>query len=84
MDKKSSDLINFLKEKRQNGSDYIVEKHVERREEAPKIFTQIHVNYIIRGKNISREAIEKAIQLSYDKRTFKTGEITTSYEIIQE
>jgi len=39
----------------------------ERREEPPEVFTKIHIKYIIKGKNISKEAVERAIQLSYEK-----------------
>ena len=86
----SFDVINILKKKRQNITAYSVETEAERSEEPPEVFTKIHIKYIIKGKNISKEAVEKAIQLSNDKYCSvgamlkKTAEITTSYEIMQE
>ena len=59
-------------------------------DDPPTVFTKIHIKYIIEGKDISKEAVEKAIQLSYDKYCSvgamlkKTAEITTSYEIRQQ
>jgi putative redox protein len=86
----SFDVVNILKKKRQKISSYSVETEAERSEEPPEVFTKIHIKYIIKGENISKEAVERAIQLSYDKYCSvgamlkKTAEITTSYEIIQE
>lgn len=86
----SFDVVSILKKKRQEISGYSVETEAERNEEPPEVFTKIHIKYIVKGKNISKEAVERAIQLSYDKYCSvgamlkKTAEITTSYEIIQE
>ena len=86
----SFDVVSILKKKRQNISAYSVETEAERTDEPPEVFTKIHIKYIIKGKNISKEAVEKAIQLSHDKYCSvgamlrKTAEIITSYEIIQE
>ena len=86
----SFDVVSILKKKRQNISGYWVETEGERRDEPPEVFTKIHIKYNVSGKNISKEAVERAIQLSYDKYCSvgamlkKTAEITTSYEIHQE
>ena len=86
----SFDVVNILKKKRQTITDYSVVVEAERAEEPPEVFTKIHIKYIVKGKNISKEAVERAIQLSYDKYCSvgamlkKTAEITTSYEIVQE
>ena len=86
----SFDVVSILKKKRQDISAYSVETEAERNEEPPEVFTKIHIKYIVKGKNISKEAVERAIQLSYDKYCSvgamlkKTAEITTSYEIIQQ
>jgi putative redox protein len=86
----SFDVVTILKKKRQNILGYSVETEAERTEEPPEVFTKIHIKYIVKGKNISKEAVERAIQLSFDKYCSigamlkKTAEITTSYEIIQE
>jgi putative redox protein len=62
----------------------------DRRDEPPRIFTSIHLKYIIKGKNISEEAVETAIRLSEEKYCSvggmlkNTARITSSYEILKE
>jgi putative redox protein len=85
----SFDVVTILKKKRQNITNYSVEAEAEMNDEPPEVFTKIHIKYIVIGKDISKEAVERAIQLSYDKYCSvgamlkKTAEITTSYEIRQ-
>lgn len=86
----SYDVVSILKKKRQNLSGYSVEIKAERREEFPRVFTKIQLKYVLKGKDLRKEAVERAIQLSYEKYCSvgamlkKTAEITTSYEIIQD
>jgi putative redox protein len=86
----SFDVVNILNKKRQNISNYSVLAEAEMNDEPPKVFTKIHIKYIVEGKNIRKDAVERAIQLSQDKYCSvgamlkKTAEITTSYEIRQE
>ena len=86
----SFDVVTILKKKRQDISGYSVEADAEMSDEPPEVFTKIHIKYNIKGKNVSKEAVERSIQLSYDKYCSvgamlkKTAEITTSYEIIPE
>jgi putative redox protein len=86
----SFDVINILKKKRQSISGYWVEVEGERRDEPPEVYTKIQIKYKIRGKNVSEQAVERAIELSNEKYCSvgamlrKTAELTTSYEIFQE
>jgi ABC-type cobalamin/Fe3+-siderophores transport system ATPase subunit len=56
---------------------------------APRIFTKIHIKYIVRGNNIVPEALEKAIGLSEEKYCSvggmlkETVEITSSFKILE-
>jgi putative redox protein len=83
-------VVSILKKKRQDFSDYSVEMAADRRDEPPRVFTNIHLKYIIKGKNISKEAVESAIRLSEEKYcsvggTLKNAvKITSSYEILEE
>ena len=43
----SFDVVNILKKKRQDISEYSVVTEAERREEPPEVFTKIHIKYII-------------------------------------
>jgi len=80
-------VVSILRKKRQDFSNYSVEMTAERRDEPPRIFTNIQLKYIIKGKNVSKEAVESAIRLSEEKYCSVGGmlknavKITSSYEI---
>jgi putative redox protein len=81
-------VLRIVKKMRQEISDYSVEAIAERREEPPpRVFTKIHLKYIVKGKNINPERVMRAIQLSEEKYCSvggmlkETVEITSSYEI---
>ena len=87
----SYDVLIILKKKRQKISKFNVEATAERRTEPlPKIFTKIHLKYILKGQKIDSEAVKKAIQLSEEKYCSVGGmlkntvDITYSFEIIEE
>jgi putative redox protein len=61
------DVISILSKKKQEVTFFDVKIHAERADEHPKVFTSIEVEYIVRGKNINRAAVERAVQLSADK-----------------
>ncbi len=83
----SFDIVAMLKKGRQEILDLEVELTSERSEEIPKVFTRIHVHYIIRGRNIKESQVKRAIALSAEKYCSasimlgKTAEITHDYEI---
>lgn len=58
------DVISILKKKRQEVTKFEVSAKVERAEEHPKVFTKILITYKIVGKNIDRNAVERAVELS--------------------
>jgi putative redox protein len=82
-------VLTILKKMRQKVTGYSVEVSAQRREEPPpRVFTRIHLKYIVRGEHIDPEAVEKAIALSEEKYCSvggmlkKAAEITSSYEIL--
>jgi putative redox protein len=83
-------VLLILKKKRQKVTSYSVEATAERREEPPRAFTKIHLKYIVKGKNITPEAVESAIKLSEEKYCSVGGmlqkavPITSSFEILRE
>jgi putative redox protein len=85
-----TDVISILHKKREQVTDYRVEVRGERREEHPRSFRRMEVKHILRGRGLSKQAVEQAIQLSTDKycsvaATLRpTAEIVTSYEIQEE
>ncbi len=61
------DVISILKKKRQDVQSFEVQVHADRAAEHPKVFTNFVIEYVISGNDISREAVERAVQLSADK-----------------
>ena len=86
----SFDVVSILKKSRQAISDCYVELEAERAETDPKVFTKIHMHFVVTGKNIKSEAVEKAIKLSAEKYCSAsimlgaTAVITHDFEVIQE
>lgn len=86
----SFDVISILKKSRQAVSDCYVELDASRAEDDPKVFTKIHMHFVVKGKDIKPDVVERAIKLSAEKYCSasimlgKTAEITHDFEIIQE
>ena len=86
----SFDVISILKKSRQAVSDCHVEIDAERAETDPKVFTKIHLHFVIKGRDIKPEAVEKAIKLSAEKYCSAsimlgaTAAITHDFEVIQQ
>ena len=58
------DVISILKKKRQEVTDFEVSAQIQRSEEHPRVFTKILIEYTVTGKNLDREAVERAVELS--------------------
>lgn len=86
----SFDVVSILKKSRQAISDCYVELEAERAEADPKVFTKIHMHFVVKGKDVKPEAVEKAIKLSAEKYCSAsimlgaTAAITHDFEVIQE
>ena len=61
------DVVSTLKKMREEVRDCHVEISSQRADEHPKVFTKIHLNFIINGSNLDEKKVEKAISLSADK-----------------
>jgi len=85
----SMDVISMLKKMRQPVTNFEVDITAERGEEHPKVFTEIHIHYIIHGSGIAKDKVERAIELSETKycgvsaMLRETAKITSDYEIIE-
>ncbi|MBI5626568.1 MAG: OsmC family protein [Nitrosomonadales bacterium] len=86
----SFDVVSILKKSRQAITDCYVELEAERAETDPKVFTKIHMHFVVTGKDIKPDAVEKAIKLSAEKYCSAsimlgaTAAITHDFEVIQE
>jgi putative redox protein len=85
----SFDVVTILKKARQPITDCVAEISAERAEDIPKVFTKIHVHYVVTGKGLNPVQVERAIKLSADKycsasvMLSKTAEITHDFEIVE-
>ena len=81
------DVLHILKKARQPVTDCVVEIDAQRAETEPKVFTHIHIHFIISGDGLSEKHVQRAIQLSAEKycsasiMLAKSVEITHDYEI---
>ncbi|OFZ69631.1 MAG: peroxiredoxin [Betaproteobacteria bacterium RBG_16_58_11] len=83
------DVVAILKKQRQQISDCVAEIHAERADTDPKVFTKIHIHFIVSGKDLKSEQVKRAINLSAEKYCSasimlgKTAVITHDFEIIE-
>jgi len=81
------DVVTILKKSRQPIVDCVAEIAAERADEIPKVFTKIHVHFVITGNNLNETQVERAVKLSAEKycsasiMLSKSVEITHDYEI---
>ena len=61
------DVVSILKKKKQHVTGFEINVNGQKAETYPQKFTEIDMEFIIRGKKISEEAVKKAVQLSMDK-----------------
>ena len=84
------DVISILRKKRAAVSGLEVKAHAERAAIHPKVFTDIHLEYIVTGNDVSPKAVERAIELSAETycpaqaMLALAANMTTSYTIIEE
>jgi putative redox protein len=61
------DVVQILRKGREQVSDCQVDVTAERAEADPKVFTKIHLEYRVAGKDLAPAKVERAIQLSKEK-----------------
>ncbi len=83
------DVVSILKKSRQAIVGCEVEVDSDRAEEVPKVFTRIHIHFIVSGNNLDSAKVEKAVNLSAEKYCSasimlgKVVEITHDFEIVE-
>ena len=83
------DVVLILKRGRHAVTDCELKLTADRAETDPKVFTKINMHFIVRGKNLRLDVVEKAIKLSAEKYCSaslmlgKTAEITHTCEIVE-
>lgn len=83
----SFDVVTILKKARQPVMDCVAEVTAERADEVPKVFTKIHVHFVVAGHDLNEKQVARAVSLSAEKycsasiMLSKSVEITHDYEI---
>ncbi len=81
------DVVLILKRGRHDVTGCELKITSERAPTDPKVFTRIHMHFVVTGRGLSDGVVGRAIQLSHEKycsasiMLAKTAEITTSHEV---
>ena len=86
----SFDVVSILKKARQDIRDVHTELAAERADVEPKVFTKIHLHFVVTGKNLKEAHVKRAVELSAEKYCSasilmgRAGvEVTHDYEIVE-
>ena len=83
------DVVTTLKKMRQDLSHCETKINAERATDHPKVFTNIHIQFIVKGKDLDSKKVDKAITLSAEKYCSasimlgETATITHDFEVIE-
>lgn len=61
------DVMHILKKSRQAVAHCVAELEAERAAEEPKVFTRIHVHFVVTGRGLGEAAVRRAVDLSAEK-----------------
>ena len=82
------DVVLILKRGRHEVTGCELRVEADRAPTDPKVFTRIHMHFVVSGRNLSDTVVARAIALSHEKYCSatvmlgKTAEVTTSHEIV--
>jgi putative redox protein len=82
------DVVHILEKGREPVEDCICDLTAERAETEPKIFTKIHLHFVVTGRGLSPAKVERAVQLSAEKYCSATAmlaavaEVTHDFEVV--
>jgi putative redox protein len=82
------DVVVILKKSGQDVTGCEVKLFAERATTDPKVFTKVHMHFVLRGRALKRNLVEQAIRLSHEKycsataMLLKTAEVTRDFEIM--
>ena len=83
------DVVHILRKSRQPITDCVAEIDATRADADPKVFTKIHMHFIVTGKGLDARRVEQAIKLSAEKYCSasimlgKVAEVTHDFEIVE-
>jgi len=83
------DVVTTLKKMRQDLSHLETKINAERATDHPKVFTDIHIQFILKGQNLDEKKVDKAITLSAEKYCSasimlgETATISHDFEVVE-
>ena len=85
----SIDVVSILKKSRQPIIDCVVEIEAERAPEVPRVFTRIHVHFIVSGRGLDPAKVARAVNLTSTKYCSaslmleQVAKLTHDFEIVE-
>ena len=83
------DVVHIREKGREAVEDGVVELDADRAEEDPKVFTRVHMHFIVKGRSLAPAKLERAIKLSAETdcsasaMIAKTATIPHEFEIVE-
>ena len=83
------DVVLILRRGRHDVTGCELKLQADRAETDPKVFTRINMHFVVRGRNLKPDAVERAVKLSAEKYCSasimlgKTAEVTHSFEVVE-
>ena len=84
------DIVSILKKKKEKVTGLEINVDGKKAEDYPQKFTNIDIEYVVKGRNLKEEAVKRAVQLSMDKYCSVkaslegSAKITFRYRIVEE
>lgn len=86
----SFDVLSMLKKSRQDVETCVAQLDAERADAVPAVFTRIHMNFVVSGKNLKEAHVKRAVSLSAEKYCSASimmeaagVEVSHSYELVE-
>lgn len=82
------DVVHILEKGHEAVEDCVVELDAERAASEPKVFTRIHMHFVVKGRGLEGAKVKRAVDLSIEKycsasaMLAKTATITHDFEVI--
>jgi putative redox protein len=82
------DVVHILEKGREAIDDVTVELEAERAQQDPKVFTSVHMHFVVKGRGLAVAKVERAIALSAEKycsasaMIAKTATVTHDFEVV--
>ncbi len=83
------DVVHILRKARQQITDCVAELDATRADTDPKVFTKIHIHFVVTGIALDPKRVEQAVNLSAEKYCSasimlgKVAEITHDFEVME-